>query len=93
MFGPPRPQPLPVIEFLAGDVLDHLTSGSVLSAAGCTFDQDSDPGFCDYRQGQDDDFDWQLIRTYSWPHPTPDLLRGTTNWEVSFGFEVKLSGL
>uniref|UniRef100_A0A674PI27 Receptor-type tyrosine-protein phosphatase U n=1 Tax=Takifugu rubripes TaxID=31033 RepID=A0A674PI27_TAKRU len=51
--------------------------GSLLSAAGCTFDQDSDPGFCDYRQGQDDDFDWQLIRTYNWPHPTPDLLRGS----------------
>ncbi|KAK9526218.1 hypothetical protein VZT92_014930 [Zoarces viviparus] len=44
--------------------------------AGCTFDEDSDPGLCEYRQGQDDDFDWQLIRTYNWPHPTPDLLRG-----------------
>ncbi|KAI3358311.1 hypothetical protein L3Q82_014753 [Scortum barcoo] len=44
-------------------------------AAGCTFDEDSDPGLCEYRQGQDDDFDWQLIRTYNWPHPTPDLLR------------------
>ena len=47
-----------------------------LSVAGCTFDEDSDPGLCDYRQGQEDDFDWQLIRTYSWPHPTTDLLRG-----------------
>ncbi|TKS89023.1 Receptor-type tyrosine-protein phosphatase U [Collichthys lucidus] len=46
-------------------------------SAGCTFDEDSDPGLCEYRQGQDDDFDWQLIRTYNWPHPTPDLLRGT----------------
>ncbi|XP_039675910.1 receptor-type tyrosine-protein phosphatase U-like isoform X3 [Perca fluviatilis] len=45
--------------------------------AGCTFDEDSDPGLCEYRQGQDDDFDWQLIRTYNWPHPTPDLLRGS----------------
>ncbi|KAA8586063.1 hypothetical protein FQN60_007632 [Etheostoma spectabile] len=43
---------------------------------GCTFDEDSDPGLCEYRQGQDDDFDWQLIRTYNWPHPTPDLLQG-----------------
>uniref|UniRef100_A0A3B4YDQ3 Receptor-type tyrosine-protein phosphatase U n=1 Tax=Seriola lalandi dorsalis TaxID=1841481 RepID=A0A3B4YDQ3_SERLL len=50
---------------------------SLLSAAGCTFDEDSDPGLCEYRQGQDDDFDWQLIRTYNWPHPTPDLLRGS----------------
>lgn len=49
---------------------------SFLPAAGCTFDEDSEPGFCEYRQGQDDDFDWQLIRTYNWPHPTPDLLRG-----------------
>ncbi|KAM7383798.1 hypothetical protein PAMA_011251 [Pampus argenteus] len=46
--------------------------------SGCTFDDDSDPGLCEYRQGQEDDFDWQLIRTYNWPHPTPDLLRGTT---------------
>uniref|UniRef100_A0AAQ5ZWQ8 MAM domain-containing protein n=1 Tax=Amphiprion ocellaris TaxID=80972 RepID=A0AAQ5ZWQ8_AMPOC len=46
-----------------------------LSVAGCTFDEDSDPGLCEYRQGQEDDFDWQLIRTYNWPHPTPDLLR------------------
>uniref|UniRef100_A0AAQ6ADA1 Receptor-type tyrosine-protein phosphatase U n=1 Tax=Amphiprion ocellaris TaxID=80972 RepID=A0AAQ6ADA1_AMPOC len=45
--------------------------------AGCTFDEDSDPGLCEYRQGQEDDFDWQLIRTYNWPHPTPDLLRGS----------------
>lgn len=44
--------------------------------AGCTFDEDSDPGLCEYRQGQEDDFDWQLIRTYNWPHPTTDLLRG-----------------
>uniref|UniRef100_A0A8C5G6R1 Receptor-type tyrosine-protein phosphatase U n=1 Tax=Gouania willdenowi TaxID=441366 RepID=A0A8C5G6R1_GOUWI len=45
--------------------------------AGCTFDEDSDPGLCEYRQGQEDDFDWQLIRTYNWPHTTPDLLRGS----------------
>ncbi|CAL8372984.1 unnamed protein product [Boreogadus saida] len=45
-------------------------------AGGCTFDEDSDASLCDYRQGQEDDFDWQLIRTYSWPHATPDLLRG-----------------
>ncbi|CAL8295278.1 unnamed protein product [Merluccius merluccius] len=44
---------------------------------GCTFDEDSDASLCDYRQGQEDDFDWQLIRTYSGPHTTPDLLRGS----------------
>lgn len=65
------------------------------SAAGCTFDEDSDSGLCEYKQGQEDDFDWQLIRTYSWPHPTTDLLPGrpqrgsrvlgrlnTTMWEL-----------
>ncbi|XP_059900065.1 receptor-type tyrosine-protein phosphatase U [Gadus macrocephalus] len=46
-------------------------------SGGCTFDEDSDASLCDYRQGQEDDFDWQLIRTYSWPHATPDLLRGS----------------
>uniref|UniRef100_A0A3B3VZY1 MAM domain-containing protein n=1 Tax=Poecilia latipinna TaxID=48699 RepID=A0A3B3VZY1_9TELE len=44
------------------------------SAAGCTFDEDSDSGLCEYRQGQDDDFDWQLIKTFNWPNPTADLL-------------------
>lgn len=68
-------QPLTVIQLPTRLTWRFLLS--LLSAAGCTFDQDSDPGFCDYRQGQDDDFDWQLIRTYNWPHPTPDLLRGT----------------
>lgn len=56
--------------------LPVVTHVAPLSAAGCTFDEDSDPGLCEYRQGQDDDFDWQLIRTYNWLHPTPDLLRG-----------------
>eukprot|EP00063_Salmo_salar_P058442 XP_014033277.1 PREDICTED: receptor-type tyrosine-protein phosphatase U-like [Salmo salar] len=45
--------------------------------AGCTFDEDSDPGLCEYKQGQEDDFDWQLMRTYNWPHTAPDLLRGS----------------
>nr|XP_046217894.1 receptor-type tyrosine-protein phosphatase U-like isoform X8 [Oncorhynchus gorbuscha] len=45
--------------------------------AGCTFDEDSDPGLCEYKQGQEDDFDWQLMRTYNWPHSTADLLRGS----------------
>ncbi|XP_062302042.1 receptor-type tyrosine-protein phosphatase U [Osmerus eperlanus] len=45
--------------------------------AGCTFEEDADPSLCDYRQGQEDDFDWQLIRTLSWPNTTPDLLRGS----------------
>ncbi|XP_030645199.1 receptor-type tyrosine-protein phosphatase U [Chanos chanos] len=45
--------------------------------AGCTFEEDSDPTLCEYRQGQEDDFDWQLVRTYSWPHMTSDLTRGS----------------
>ncbi|KAJ3609818.1 hypothetical protein NHX12_024328, partial [Muraenolepis orangiensis] len=49
---------------------------------GCTFDEDSDASLCDYRQGQEDDFDWQLIRTYSLPHATPDLLRGRPPYSI-----------
>uniref|UniRef100_A0A673FU60 Receptor-type tyrosine-protein phosphatase U n=1 Tax=Sinocyclocheilus rhinocerous TaxID=307959 RepID=A0A673FU60_9TELE len=48
-----------------------------LSPAGCTFEEDSDPSLCEYRQAQEDDFDWQLVRTYSWPHMTSDLIRGS----------------
>ncbi|KAI1894913.1 hypothetical protein AGOR_G00120660, partial [Albula goreensis] len=47
------------------------------AAAGCTFDEDSDPSLCEYTQGDEDDFDWQLIRTYNSPHTTTDLLRGS----------------
>lgn len=47
-----------------------------LSLAGCTFEEDSDPSLCEYRQAQEDDFDWQLVRTYSWPHMNSDLIRG-----------------
>ncbi|KAJ3609015.1 hypothetical protein NHX12_023542, partial [Muraenolepis orangiensis] len=50
--------------------------------SGCTFDEDSDASLCDYRQGQEDDFDWQLIRTYSLPHATPDLLRGQPPYSI-----------
>uniref|UniRef100_A0A671NHT4 Receptor-type tyrosine-protein phosphatase U n=1 Tax=Sinocyclocheilus anshuiensis TaxID=1608454 RepID=A0A671NHT4_9TELE len=48
-----------------------------LSPAGCTFEEYSDPSLCEYRQAQEDDFDWQLVRTYSWPHMTSDLIRGS----------------
>uniref|UniRef100_A0A4W5QZ63 Protein tyrosine phosphatase receptor type U n=1 Tax=Hucho hucho TaxID=62062 RepID=A0A4W5QZ63_9TELE len=50
---------------------------SLQRTPGCTFDEDSDPGLCEYKQGQEDDFDWQLMRTYNWPHIAPDLLRGS----------------
>uniref|UniRef100_A0A8C2JMW7 Receptor-type tyrosine-protein phosphatase U n=1 Tax=Cyprinus carpio TaxID=7962 RepID=A0A8C2JMW7_CYPCA len=48
-----------------------------LSPAGCTFEEDSDPSLCEYRQAQEDDFDWQLVRTYSWPHMTSELIQGS----------------
>ncbi|XP_063041570.1 receptor-type tyrosine-protein phosphatase U-like [Engraulis encrasicolus] len=44
---------------------------------GCTFEEDSDPGLCEYRQSQEDDFDWQLVHSYSWLHAPSDLLRGS----------------
>uniref|UniRef100_A0A671XHM7 Receptor-type tyrosine-protein phosphatase U n=1 Tax=Sparus aurata TaxID=8175 RepID=A0A671XHM7_SPAAU len=47
------------------------------SAAGCTFEEDSDPNLCDFTQGEDDDFDWLLFRTYSSPYASSDLLRGS----------------
>ncbi|KAJ8349636.1 hypothetical protein SKAU_G00247660 [Synaphobranchus kaupii] len=49
--------------------------GLTAPAAGCTFDEDSDPSMCEYSQGEEDDFDWQLIHTYSSPHTSADLLR------------------
>ena len=48
----------------------------LLCPAGCTFDEDSESSSCEYRQGQEDDFDWQLIRTSNWPYSSPDLLPG-----------------
>uniref|UniRef100_A0A672MB96 Receptor-type tyrosine-protein phosphatase U n=1 Tax=Sinocyclocheilus grahami TaxID=75366 RepID=A0A672MB96_SINGR len=47
------------------------------SAAGCTFDEDSDPSLCEFSQGEEDDFDWQLFRAHASPHSTSDLLRGS----------------
>ncbi|KAG7277175.1 hypothetical protein CRUP_021715 [Coryphaenoides rupestris] len=47
------------------------------TAAGCTFDEDSDPNLCDVTQGEEDDFDWQLFRTHNAPHASADLLRGS----------------
>uniref|UniRef100_A0A1A8BY83 Receptor-type tyrosine-protein phosphatase U n=1 Tax=Nothobranchius kadleci TaxID=1051664 RepID=A0A1A8BY83_NOTKA len=47
------------------------------TAAGCTFEEDSDPNLCDFTQGEDDDFDWTLFRTYSAPSSSFDLLKGS----------------
>uniref|UniRef100_H2N2M6 Receptor-type tyrosine-protein phosphatase U n=1 Tax=Oryzias latipes TaxID=8090 RepID=H2N2M6_ORYLA len=48
-----------------------------LPAAGCTFEEDSDPNLCDFTQGEEDDFDWVLFRTYSSPLSSFDLLKGS----------------
>ncbi|TNN76235.1 Receptor-type tyrosine-protein phosphatase U [Liparis tanakae] len=50
-----------------------------VKAAGCTFEEDSDPSLCDFTQGEEDDFDWLLFRTYSSPYASPDLLRAVTS--------------
>ncbi|MBN3276772.1 PTPRU phosphatase, partial [Polyodon spathula] len=47
------------------------------NTSGCTFDEDSDPSLCEYSQGEEDDFDWQLVNTYPAPHSTSDLLHGS----------------
>uniref|UniRef100_UPI00398ED632 receptor-type tyrosine-protein phosphatase U isoform X4 n=1 Tax=Pristiophorus japonicus TaxID=55135 RepID=UPI00398ED632 len=41
----------------------------------CTFDEDSGP--CEYVQGTDDDFDWQLIRIHGSSQQTVGLLQGS----------------
>uniref|UniRef100_A0A3P9K0C7 Receptor-type tyrosine-protein phosphatase U n=1 Tax=Oryzias latipes TaxID=8090 RepID=A0A3P9K0C7_ORYLA len=48
-----------------------------LAPAGCTFEEDSDPNLCDFSQGEEDDFDWVLFRTYSSPMSSFDLLKGS----------------
>ncbi|XP_016141981.1 receptor-type tyrosine-protein phosphatase U-like [Sinocyclocheilus grahami] len=63
-----------VLLFLLARVCAESLEGPT---AGCTFEEDSDPSLCEYRQAQEDDFDWQLVRTYSWPHMTSDLIRGS----------------
>ncbi|NWZ84421.1 PTPRU phosphatase, partial [Poecile atricapillus] len=51
-----------------------------VTTAGCTFEEDSDPNQCEFSQGEDDDFDWELIRSYLVPHLVPDLPHGES-WE------------
>lgn len=53
-----------------------------LSAAGCTFEEDGDLNQCEYSQGEDDDFGWELIRSYMVPHLTADLPHGES-WPPS----------
>lgn len=59
--------------FIDGNCFNFLL---LFSAAGCTFEEDSDPNLCDFTQGEEDDFDWLLFRTYSSPYASSDLLRG-----------------
>uniref|UniRef100_A0A4W4FXT3 Receptor-type tyrosine-protein phosphatase U n=1 Tax=Electrophorus electricus TaxID=8005 RepID=A0A4W4FXT3_ELEEL len=49
----------------------------LFSPAGCTFEVDTDAELCDYRQGQEDDFDWQLVRTDAWSYVPPELTQGS----------------
>ncbi|XP_045077927.1 receptor-type tyrosine-protein phosphatase U-like isoform X3 [Coregonus clupeaformis] len=63
-----------LLMLVVGIYADTMDQGPT---AGCTFDEDTDPGLCEYKQGREDDFDWQLMRTYNWPHTTPDLLQGS----------------
>ncbi|XP_048681507.1 receptor-type tyrosine-protein phosphatase U isoform X2 [Caretta caretta] len=45
--------------------------------AGCTFEEDVDLNQCEYSQREDDDFQWELIRSYVMPHLTSDLPHGS----------------
>ncbi|XP_037836165.1 receptor-type tyrosine-protein phosphatase U isoform X4 [Kryptolebias marmoratus] len=47
------------------------------TAAGCTFEEDSDPNLCEFTQGEQDDFDWMLFRSYGAPSASSDLLKGS----------------
>ncbi|XP_043945675.1 receptor-type tyrosine-protein phosphatase U [Protopterus annectens] len=47
------------------------------SVPGCTFEEGSDSGQCEYVQGDDDDFDWELIRSYATPYSSLDFLHGS----------------
>uniref|UniRef100_A0A8C4WAT6 Receptor-type tyrosine-protein phosphatase U n=1 Tax=Gopherus evgoodei TaxID=1825980 RepID=A0A8C4WAT6_9SAUR len=45
--------------------------------SGCTFEEDVDLNQCEYSQREDDDFEWELIRSYVMPHLTSDLPHGS----------------
>uniref|UniRef100_A0A8B9TFD9 protein-tyrosine-phosphatase n=1 Tax=Anas platyrhynchos TaxID=8839 RepID=A0A8B9TFD9_ANAPL len=45
--------------------------------SGCTFEEDDDLTQCEYSQGEDDDFGWELVRSYMMPHLTADLPHGS----------------
>uniref|UniRef100_A0A8C0GR87 Receptor-type tyrosine-protein phosphatase U n=1 Tax=Chelonoidis abingdonii TaxID=106734 RepID=A0A8C0GR87_CHEAB len=47
------------------------------SVSGCTFEEDVDLNQCEYSQREDDDFEWELIRSYVMPHLTSDLPHGS----------------
>ncbi|XP_077193279.1 receptor-type tyrosine-protein phosphatase U isoform X2 [Paroedura picta] len=45
--------------------------------AGCTFEEDGDLNQCEYSQGIEDDFEWELVQSYVMPHLTSDLPHGS----------------
>ncbi|XP_064408324.1 receptor-type tyrosine-protein phosphatase U isoform X2 [Latimeria chalumnae] len=63
--------------FLLILTLQRWTLGMDTPPGGCTFDEDTDSNLCDFTQGSDDDFDWELIKNHAASHTTSDLLRGS----------------
>uniref|UniRef100_A0A452HNI2 MAM domain-containing protein n=1 Tax=Gopherus agassizii TaxID=38772 RepID=A0A452HNI2_9SAUR len=51
-------------------------SATFQKCSGCTFEEDVDLNQCEYSQREDDDFEWELIRSYVMPHLTSDLPHG-----------------
>ncbi|KAF2987072.1 hypothetical protein EK904_009591, partial [Melospiza melodia maxima] len=60
---------------------------------GCTFEEDSEPNQCEYSQGEDDDFDWELLRSYLMPHLVPELPHGGFLGKAELGLEVAHDGV
>uniref|UniRef100_A0A8C9Z9Z2 Receptor-type tyrosine-protein phosphatase U n=1 Tax=Sander lucioperca TaxID=283035 RepID=A0A8C9Z9Z2_SANLU len=56
---------LSVLISLTSPIVDMLYIPADSLSAGCTFEEDSDPNLCDFTQGEEDDFDWLLFRTYT----------------------------
>ncbi|XP_048850224.1 receptor-type tyrosine-protein phosphatase U-like isoform X2 [Brienomyrus brachyistius] len=63
--------------FLVMLAIHVYADGTEGPTAGCNFDEDSNNSLDECQQGNDDDFDWHLVRTYSWPQEDPDLLPGS----------------
>ncbi|KAL8220433.1 UNVERIFIED_CONTAM: hypothetical protein K2H54_045858 [Gekko kuhli] len=58
--------------------------------AGCTFEEDGDLNQCEYSQGVEDDFEWELVQSYVMPHLTSDLPHAI-NWRLEMITQPKES--